>query len=269
MNKFLLLRLLRLDWPALLWMPWFPLFYTLVSMGSVHVREVFFMNSHPGNGVILLYGFIATFGAAYHCLSRVSAQGSATATLEFFFSRAISRRSLFLSLSGLYLFFCFSPLVTVWAYSHTKPELDISLHYAASHRAAEDFYLSRFKGSYLRLNKASHFPDDVCVVLPQGQVDRARFALVWGGVVALLCQATGILVLGRPSRYRLWFVWIALLPILTDVPWFENLFPLSSYESGLAWVHLHPVLSVGGLVLFVFATEAFFLRRFVNTEIRS
>ena len=92
---------------------------------------------------------------------------SLVASLEFMFTRAVGRVSLFCAKTTLYLMVSAMPLVLPWAYSFTAPTVRVELPYN-SHQHREEtkqFFLSHFADAHLQE------PDDGAnkdyVVLPR------------------------------------------------------------------------------------------------------
>jgi hypothetical protein len=195
-----------------------------------------------------------------------SLKGQAVNSLEFFFSHAIRRSLLFSVKASLYLGLTLMPLLTIWGYSYTKPIIRIELPYnTLEHReATKQFYLTHFEGAYLQKDEKDKEGNKYWVILPKGQVDRARFTLVWVFACTLLFQAV-LFALSPAKRWASIPIYFGLLGVTTmggssvKVP--------SSYEMGLAWVAQHTFLSFVTLGLITLIVELYCCRRFVNTEI--
>jgi len=195
-------------------------------------------------------------------------KGQAVNSLEFFFSKAINRASVFSVKAGAYLLLSLLPLLVIWVYSCTKPEIRIELPYnTQEHReTTKQFYINHFSGAYVQKDESDKEGNKAFVVLPQGQVICAIFTLVWAFTGTLLFQ---LISFGLPHGKR-WVclpVFFALL-IFSDLggPSFKT---PSRYEMCLAWVGQHTPLTLLGLGLLTILSQLYCCRRFINTEITS
>jgi hypothetical protein len=189
-------------------------------------------------------------------------------SLEFFFTRAIRRRSIFGVKAGVYLLLTLLPLLTVWACSYTKPIIRIELPYnTQGHReATKQFYLGHFTGAYVQKDEQDKEGNKFWVVLPKGQVDRAIFTLVWVFTCTLFSEV--MLFAFFQAKPRIFFLTYFLLLIATTLGGSSMMVP-SHYETGLAWVSQHAFLAFLILGLLTVLSQLYCCRRFVNTEIAS
>ena len=91
------------------------------------------------------------------------------ASLEFMFTRAIDRISIFCAKTSFFFLLSAMPLVAIWAYSYTAPTVRVELPYNSLHHREEtkQFFLSHFDGAYLQEPDAGRNKD--YVVLPRGR----------------------------------------------------------------------------------------------------
>ena len=197
-----------------------------------------------------------------------SLQGQAANSLEFFFTRAIHRRSIFGVKASVYLLLSLMPLLTVWVYSYTKPVIRIELPYnTQEHReATKQFYLNHFTGAYVQKDEQDKEGNKAFVVLPQGQVNRAAFTLFWVFLGTLLFQ---VMVFSFSPAMR----WVSIpiffvLMFLTSWGDASSKIP-SHYEVGLTWVAQHTFLAFLILGILTALSQVYCCRRFVQTEITS
>lgn len=189
-------------------------------------------------------------------------------SLEFFFTRAIHRSSIFGVKTSAYLLLTLMPLLTVWGYSCTKPAIRIELPYnTQEHReTTKQFYLSHFTGAFVQKDEQDKDGNRFWVVLPKGQVDRAILTLMWAFTCALLFQV--VIFAFHPAKPWVIFLTFLALLILTDMGQSSMKTP-SHYETGLAWVAQHTFLAFSILGLLTILSQVYCCRRFVTTEITS
>jgi len=192
----------------------------------------------------------------------------AFSSLEFFFTRAIRRSSIFGVKTSVYLLVALMPLLTVWGYSLTKPVIRIELPYnTQEHReTTKQFYLGHFIGAYVQKDMQDKEGNKFWVVLPKGQVDRAIFTLMWVFTCTLLYQV--VVFIFRPAKPWVILLTFFALLILTNVGQSSMKTP-SNYETGLAWVAQHTFLSFSILGILTILSQVYCCRRFVTTEITS
>jgi hypothetical protein len=231
--------------------------------------HMFFL-TEEGPGVFL---FLVPFMCIYLIFTDgpgiKSSGGKSLGSLEFFFSKAISRTSLFCVKVSLFLMLGVLPLVTVWAYSLTKPTIRIELPYnTVEHReATKQFYLTHFQGAYLQKDEQDKEGNKVFVVLPKGQVNRSVFTMIWTFTGILLFQ---VMTFAFFPVHR----WISVstlftFMILTSFFGGASMKSPSLYEIGLAWITQHTLLTLLELGLLTILTQLYCCWRFVNTEITS
>jgi hypothetical protein len=186
-------------------------------------------------------------------------------SLEFMFTRAIDRVSLFCVKTSLFLVISATPLVVIWAYSFTAPSVRVELPYnSLQHREeTKQFYLSHFDEAYLQEPDDGRKKD--YVVLPHGRTNQAVCTFLFTFAATLLFQV--MLFFFRRRR------WIALvsfffLMILSSFAALSRHSP-SPYEKSLAWVNQHAFLAVAALFALTGITQRYCCWRFVNTEITS
>ena len=195
-------------------------------------------------------------------------KGQTVNSLEFFFSKAISRSSIFYIKAGAYLILSLLPLVVVCAYSCAKPVIRIELPYnPPGHReATEQFYLNHFSGAYVQKDERDKEGNKAFVVLPNGQVDYAIFTLLGAFIGTLLLQVVSF---SFPPGKR-WISVLTFFALLILSNWGSNSPQTPShYEMGLAWVAQHTFLALSGLGLLTAMAQLYCCQRFVNTEITS
>jgi uncharacterized membrane protein len=198
-----------------------------------------------------------------------TANASQFGSLEFFFSRAISRTSQFCAKSCIYLSLMLLPLTTVWAYSHFEPPVRIEVFYSSkkTNEGIKQFYLQNFEGAYVKQDKQDREGEKYYIVLPEGQVDIATFTFLISFIGALIIQLVALVF----SPTRLWKTLLAYFAVLT-IPTILSTWGKDTptyYESGLAWVAQHTVLAFLALVIFTTLCQLYCCRRFVQREITS
>ena len=185
--------------------------------------------------------------------------------LEFMFTRAIDRVSLFATRSALYLLFSTLPLVLILAHGYAAPLIRLELPYNNNQHREEtkQFYLSHFEGAYLQEPDTGGNED--YVVLPQGRVDEAAFTVFFNFAFALLFQMALFVIPRKP------WIWLATFFVIATAFSFAGLSlkTPSFYEASLAWVTQHTFPVFLGLALLTVATQLYCCRRFVATEITS
>ena len=241
-------------------------FLNAISMRSDHM----FFLSNQGTGIfLLLIGFMSINPLFLNGNYGIGGlKGQPVNSLEFFFSKAIKRSSLFYVKASLYLCLTLMPLLTVWAYSYTRPVIRIELPYTlAGREATKQFYLSHFEGAYVQKDEQDKESNKAFVVLPKGQVNLAVFTLFWVFLATLLFQ---IMLLGFPVAIR-WVsipIYVALI-FLTSWGGASSMKTPSNYETGLAWVAQHTFLAFLILGISTTLAQVYCCRRFVQTEITS
>ena len=154
---------------------------------------MFFLSSQGTEFFLLLIGFMSINPLFLNGNYGVQGlKGQPVNSLEFFFSKAVKRSSLFYVKASLYLGLSLMPLLGVWAYSYTRPVIRIELPYntPADREATSQFYLTHFECAYLQKDNQDKEGNKVFVVLPQGQVNRAVFTLFWVFLTTPLFQVT-------------------------------------------------------------------------------
>jgi hypothetical protein len=196
--------------------------------------------------------------------------------LEFLFSRAISRITLFYVRASLYLIICLLPLTILLGCSLAKPVMKVEF-VDASHpvknrfdlrqEALQKFYLTHFEGAFLQPGGRESYGNTAFVVLPKGRVDQAILALIWLSLSALIFQ---ILVL-RFFHVKRWipafaFFVLMTLTILGDSS--HNAIP-SFFQTCLGLIDSHRFLLLAVLGVLMVLSQRYCCRRFVNLEITS
>lgn len=203
------------------------------------------------------------------CYRLKSSSSSPLGTLEFLFTRAISRSALFSVRTGIYLALTLLPMGTVWIYSYSKPTVRIELPYspANARTVTSQFYLDHFRGAYVQKDNQDPEGNKYYVVLPEGRVTVAAFTLFWALIVTLFWQV--VVIAWQPTRT--WVLVLVLLtclltPIVLGLPAART---PSLYEAGLGWLAQHSTAAFLGLGIFTLVAQLYCCRRFVNTEITS
>ena len=253
----------RMVWPCLV----IAIFYTYLSATDYRQDQMFVLTPSGGAGSFLfmipflMWNFL--FQNQGHGLK--AANAPSFSSLEFMFTRAINRASLFCTKSALYLILSALPLVLIWAYSYTAPIIRVELPYN-SHQHREEtkqFYLAHFEGTYLQ--EPDNGKNKDYVVLPKGRANQAAYIFFLAFSFTLLFQT----VLFTFARMR-WLPFVTLLAFVVLLP-FAGLSAKtpSLYEASLAWVTQHTPLAFLGLGLLTVLAQLYCCRRFVNTEITS
>jgi hypothetical protein len=197
--------------------------------------------------------------------------------LEFFFTRAISRRSIFYAKATRYLLACLLPFLATWAFSCARPLIRVEAPYEFGRRAAmEQFYFTHYYDAHLQ---TAPYKDIVLtyVVLPHGHMNMAFFTFAWVCFATLLFQFIFFLFWGKFRAMVAVFAAFIIVPcivlemllssnassIINPAPTFTPSF----YESSLAWVTVHAALTLLILVLTAIVTQTYCCHRYINTEI--
>lgn len=191
---------------------------------------------------------------------------------EFFFSRAISRKSIFLTRSFVYFFICLFPVITIWVHSNLHPLIRIELPYnSATYREeTKQFYLTHFRGAQLQPNK--HDKDIEYVALPNGRIDQAFLSSIWIGVYALLFQALGFILL--QPKIRLWIQASVFIFFMFSMFFLEEWINFaggsrSYYAVLLSWTNAHPFSVLAMLAALAVVVQIYCCRKFVKMEVIS
>jgi hypothetical protein len=252
----------RMAWPFL----FLSAFYAYLSIKGYKHDQMFELTSGSAHSTFLflipfmLWNFLFSNGN----YGFKAANAFTFNSLEFMFSRAISRVTLFCAKTSIFLFLCLLPLVLILVFSLTDPVIRVELPYNSHHHREEtkQFYLTHFKEAYLQESDTGNNKD--YVVLPHGRIDAARYSLLVIFSGALFFQTTLFFFLkARWMSFTIYFV-LALLPSLAD-----GFHGPSPYEVSLAWVTQHTMTAVSMLVLLTILSQLYCCRRFVNTEITS
>jgi len=269
MNLSRFISLIKCDFSLLWGAIAMSLAYGFINATSMRTDQMFFLNIQGTEFFLLLIAFMSINPLFLNGNYGIRGlKGQQVNSLEFFFSKSIKRSSLFYVKASLYLFLTLMPLLTVWAYSYTKPIIRIELPYntSADREATKQFYLTHFEGAYVQKDAQDKEGNKAFVVLPKGQVNRAVFTLFWVFLTTLLFQ---VVLFGFPSAMR----WVSIpiyfaLIFLTSWGNFTSTTP-SHYEMGLAWVTQHTFFAFLVLGISIVLSQLYCCRRFVNTEITS
>jgi len=186
-------------------------------------------------------------------------------SLEFIFTRAIDRVSLFIAKSSLYLIICSLPLVVACVHSYSKPTIQIELpHNSVENReATKQFYLTHYEGAYVQEPDTGKNED--YIVLPKGRSNQAVGYFLFGFTAILYIQ-TFIFAFSGVDRIH----WKPILSLII----FAILVPIASYwfipvrfcEAGLGWITQHTLLAFLGVCVLAFLTQKYCCHRFLNME---
>ncbi len=157
--------------------------------------------------------------------------------------------------------------MVIWVYGTMNPVIKLELPYrTAEHReATKEFYLKHFEGAYLQKDPHDRQGNKAWIVLPHGRVTRAIFSFALGVVNMLLFQGLFFAFWRKP-----WGVYLAFALFMVASLWGYGWSPLwhpSLYERGIVWVGQHTIPVFMGLGILLVASQMFYCRRFVNTEI--
>jgi hypothetical protein len=202
---------------------------------------------------------------------------AADGDLEFFFTRAVSRRSLFYSRASRYLLASLLPFLIILAFSCARPLTRVRLSYVAQQQAdMERYYLGHYHDAFLQRYPADELGNKrIDVVLPRGHVHQSFLAVAFVCATALLYQLITFAFWGKRLAMRGLFFGLMLLPI-AFLHWLMpshtsssifDIFTPTFYETALAWVTLHTALTLLILGLMAIVTQAYCCRRYINTEI--
>jgi hypothetical protein len=280
MKKSHYLRLLAYEPGFLLGILLYGAFCTCSSIFNFLQDEAFYLGFLP-EGVFA----VVLIGMAFLFLFKVPLIGAGTkgrqpalssGELEFFFTRAISRRSIYWAKTTRYLLACLFPFLITWAYSSSKPLIRVEAPNINKEASMEQYYLSHFQDSHIQAVPVDGKPTNY-VILPHGQMNRTFFTLAWVCFAALLLQFT-IFLFWDKSRVMIaiWFAFVALpgfifllltfstaSSILDETPLFVPTF----YEAAMAWVTQHTAPTLLALGLLAIVVQTYCCRRYINTEI--
>jgi hypothetical protein len=241
----------------------FSVFYAWLNIATIDM----------GNRVDHLY-FLSFHGSAYFlfvipALSfRALLNDRGINSLEFVFTKAIHRASLFCVKSSLYLMICSMPLVIACVHSYGKPTIQIELpQNSIEHREeTKQFYLTHYEGAYLQASDTGKNED--YIVLPEGRLNQAVGYFLFGLTAILYIQTfifafSGVVQLNRRSFLTL-TVFAAFVPVASY--WF---IPSGFCEAGLGWITQHAFLAFLGVGVIAFLSQKYCCDRFVNIEVIS
>lgn len=256
------------------------LFYPVVMIGMnakimSEYHYMFSLNGHFDGGTSL---FVILFAANYLFLNGTfgfKSDGNPVGlhyNPEFFFTRAIARRSQFYAKACLYLgFACLTSLGLV-GYSCTKPAISLELPYntAAYRETVKSFYLTQFKGSVIQKEGSDKEGNKSWVILPHGNILMATFDLVLVYLQSLIFLFG--LFLFRRKVWCLFLMYIALLIVPLAVAaamWGGGTQQLSLYERGFAWTINHPAGVLGLLLISTVMVLGYCAKQFIRSEVVS
>jgi hypothetical protein len=201
-------------------------------------------------------------------------KAAADAELELLFTRAISRSSIYFARATRYLVACLLPFLAIWIFSASKPviRLQAPFHFGKG-TGMEEFYLAHFPGSYVESVPLTGSIKKDYVVLPQGQVEKAFFNLLWVCMLALLYQFLAFILWNKRWGMFVLMIFFLVLPgfalelLFSSSRGTADIYRPTFYESSLGWVTLHTPLALLLLGLFAIVTQAYCQRRYINTEI--
>ena len=235
------------------------------------------------------YGFLFQDGRmGYRCAEKKYA----TRTLEFPFSRAFDRRTIFGARSLWFFASAAIPLVTFVVASLWHPDRSIRVSNAADSPSAavQGYYLSHFPGAAMQTTDVTPVPPNppaaapkrhvfrTSIVLPHAQTEQA-LGILWAGIVAaalyqavmlgtlrfkwcqrLLPPILTILGPGAVFAYR-------MSQILPAVQRHLNADRLPVMDQALAWVIHNPLLLLLIGATIVWFALRFSCRRFIRQEV--
>lgn len=191
------------------------------------------------------------------------------ASLEFAFTRAISRFRLFWAKVLIYLLVCSSLGFSYLAFSAIQPTLTVRGAYG-DHDSQKlgAFYAENFPGSLMHAPEREFGPHPIDI--PQGNVANACAVLVVSLVFAVVLQfAQSLLPETKLSMYLLVGGSILLFMLSMFLPMifgWERMV-VSPYERFVAFIWRHPLIATSALVLFIGIMECICSRRFVQKEV--
>jgi hypothetical protein len=202
--------------------------------------------------------------------AKESAKSAPFDSLEFFFTRALSRKSLFYAKASVFLLICFTPVALPLIASYTNPKMRVDFYQGSKgEKATKQFYMANFSGAHIEKDLKDKGGDHYYVALPKGRTDKAFLGFVVGCTGALLYQLGSFLLWDK--RWAQWLMvlaWFGLpyyflrfiyVPKSAGIP--------SGYETNLVLVNQHSALVLLGLGLLFIVTQAYACQRFVKTEI--
>ena len=234
--------------------------------------DLIFAFSLTGLSLTLVF---KTLGTGMKSRSGVNAMAQ---DMEFFFSRAVSRRTLFYARSSRFLLACLFPVLLTWAFSYGRPLIKMRISYVEKQREPmEQYYLAHYPDAFLLREPVDKDGNEtVYAVLPRGQVSRAFFAVAFVCFTALLYQFATFIFWGNRWAVIAVFLGFIFLPV-SSIFWLvqshiysiDDVFAPSLYETGLAWVTQHTPLTLLILGVLTIVTQTYSCRRYINTEITS
>ena len=243
------------------------LFIGFLVVGLTFGVQFYFGQSYrltPPTSVIFLgLGIIMTFGTVFNRGKKPPGNVVAASSLEFLFTRAVSRRTIFYSKTCLYPLVCLLPLVLFLVLSYVKPELKLRIYNNSNEAlATEQFCLANFDGAHLESDpivKYSHY-----VVLPHGWVEQAWLYLLFFTAWTLAYQFAAFLLWN--TRWGQAVLYLFSIIGMSGVPLYFTLSG-NNFEWQLAWATHHRLLLILGLAAAGALIQSFSCRRFVNTEV--
>lgn len=246
-------------------------------------------------GLLVLFSGIAMFWSYGFLFQdgnfgmRFMGQRIGLRTLEFPFSLAIDRGSLFRARTVLFLASAAIPLVTFLVVSFWHPDRRIEIYPTADYAGTgiQSYYVAHYSGATVQVSDPKprppgsadrSVPRKISIVLPHARIELAVFALWAGATAALLYQA---LMLGTlPFRWSQ-----RLLPICCGVLAPAAAMGLSAFaisraskshsnadqppalDQALTWITQHPLAAFPvGAVIMGWALR-YSCRRFVRQEV--
>lgn len=266
MNSFL--HILRFELRSRWFFAFMPIIYLCVFVPNLMDRRLGDMSIVLGPGFIFIFQ-MAMMTAPIFQNAPWGGRDIRFASLEFSFTRAISRIRLFWAKVAIYLLACSSIGLSYLAFSAYEPNLTLRGEYGDKDSAILGrFYEENFPGSVMRAPEkrfGSH-PIDV----PGGNVANALAILACSlmfGVVYQLVQS--FLPETKLSLYLLiggTILTILFIIFLPNMLGWSRLV-VSPYERFVAAIWHHPILAASALLAILGAIEFYCCRRFLQKEV--
>jgi hypothetical protein len=265
--------LLRLDLfanPAILLVP---IAYSIMTIMLMRETHYYFFSSAGDSFmyVILFLGYQLLFQTGY--IRTWNTAALLPSIGEFWFTRPVSRSTLFWHKAALFLLLIAAPGLTAWVWSHHQPKIKLKLPYTLSVQSErrESFYLQQYPGARLVGDPANGQRTRDYLILPQGQVDLARFNLffMWFiGIVymtVMLCTSRWTWCQRYLSLALILFMIVS--PLLNVLGKLDDSYTLGFSEYGMATLAQHPFGSVLVLGVFSFLALRLARQRFCQLEL--
>ena len=266
MNK--ILHILRFELRSRWFFAFMPIVYLFVFIPQMMDKRLGYMSLALGPGFIFIFQMAMMTAPIFQNMPWAG-KDARFATLEFSFTRAISRLRLFWTKAAIYLLACSSIGLSYLAFSAYEPNITLRGEYGDKDSVTLGrFYAENFPGSVTRTPERKYGPHPVDV--PRGNVANAFAVLACSLMFAAVYQlAQSLLPETKLSLYLLiggTILTILFIIFLPNMLGWSRLV-VSPYERFVAAIWHHPVLAASVLLVIIGSIELFCCRRFVQKEV--